>query len=202
MEGGAVSTTSIIVLVVVVVIVLALAGYLVAWTSRERQRRQLKDQFGPEYTNTVNASGDKRRAEVDLKNRVEQRKSLTIQPLTPVQRDRYQQGWRQVQGEFVDSPTTALGQADALVSSVMVTRGYPVQDFEAQADLISVDHPQVVEHYRKAHGIYVNSQTAAVPTDDMRAAFVSFRALFSELVEDARADVGMAGTEPVDQSTT
>ncbi len=196
------STTSIIVLVVVVVIILVLAGYLAAWTSRERQRRQLKDQFGPEYANTVNASGDKKRADVDLKNRVEQRKSIAIQPLSPVQRDRYQQGWRQVQGEFVDSPTTALGQADALVSSVMVTRGYPVQDFETQADLVSVDHPQVVEHYRKAHGIYVNSQTGAVPTDDIRTAFVSFRALFSELVEDGRTDVGTVGTEPVDQSTT
>ena len=194
------STTSIIVLVVVVVVVLALAGYLVAWTSRERQRRQLKDQFGPEYAHTVNEVGDKRRAEVDLKNRVEQRRGITVQPLSPVQRDRYQQGWRQVQAEFVDSPATALGQADALVSSVMVTRGYPVQDFEAQADLVSVDHPQVVEHYRNAHGTYLNSQTGAVPTDDIRAAFVSFRALFSELVEDGRANVGTARTGPADQS--
>jgi len=32
-------------------------------------------------------------------------------------------------------------------------RGYPVDDFETRSDLVSVDHPDVVENYRTAHGI-------------------------------------------------
>jgi len=201
-KGGAVSTTSIIVLVVVVVVALALLGMIAALLGRGRQRRALRDQFGPEYTRTVKAAGDQRQAEADLKNRIEQRKSVSVQPLSPAQRDRYQQEWRHVQAEFVDAPGTALGQADSLITGVMVARGYPVQDFEEQADLVSVDHPRVVEHYRRAHGAYVASLTTAVPTDDMREAFVSFRALFSELVEDDGSDGGTKGTEPVDHATT
>ena len=197
------STTSIIVLVVVVIVALALLGMAAALLGRGRQRRALQDKFGPEYARTVKAAGDHRQAEADLKNRIEQRKGINIQPLSAAQRDRYQQEWRQVQAAFVDSPGTTLGQADSLITGVMVARGYPVQDFEDQADLVSVDHPQVVEHYRRAHGAYVASLTAAVPTDDMREAFVSFRALFSDLVEDDSSDTGGAkGTEPVDHATT
>ena len=196
------STTLIIVLVVVVVVALALSGMAAALLGRGRQRRALQDQFGPEYARTLKAAGDQRQAEAELKNRIEQRKGVNIQPLSPAQRDRYQQEWRQVQAAFVDSPGTTLGQADSLITSVMVARGYPVQDFEDQADLVSVDHPQVVEHYRRAHGAYVASLTAAVPTDDMREAFVSFRALFSDLVEDDSSDMGTKGAEPVDHATT
>ena len=196
------NTTSIIVLVVVVVVVLALLGFVAAVMGRERRRRALKDQFGPEYGVTVKATGDKRQAEAELKSRVEHRSSLNIQPLSPVDRDRYQQEWRRVQGTFVDSPSTALGQADSLISSVMVRRGYPVQDFDEQAELLSVDHPRVVENYRKAHGAYVASQTGVVPTDDIRDAFVSFRVLFSDLVEDGGTDIRGVGTEPANQSTT
>ena len=200
---GALSTASIIVVVVIAVVVLGLLGLAAGLFGRARQRRGLRDQFGPEYAHTVDATGgDRRRAEADLKNRLEQRKSLAIQPISPAQRDLYQQEWRTVQAAFVDSPGTALGQADSLITSVMVGRGYPVQDFEEQADLVSVDHPQVVEHYRKAHGIYIASQTGAVPTEDMREAFVSFRALFSELVENGRTEVGAMGTGPLNQSTT
>ena len=33
----------------------------------------------------------------------------------------------------------------------MRDRGYPVEDFEDRAAIISVDHPVVVERYRRAH---------------------------------------------------
>jgi hypothetical protein len=196
-----VSTTSITIVVIVVVVILALLGAAIAFFSRERQRRALREQFGPEYSRAVDVAGNKKQAEVNLKNRAEQRESLAIKPLSPAQRDRYQQEWRQVQAAFVDAPGTALGQADSLITRVMIARGYPVQDFEDQADLISVDHPQVVEHYRQAHGIYVASQAGAVPTEEMRQAFVSFRSLFSELVEDGYSDVATLATDPAERLT-
>ncbi len=187
--------------VIVVVVILALLVAAIAFFRRERQRRTLMDQFGPEYSRAVYVAGNKKQAEVNLKNRVEQRQSLAIKPLGAAQRDRYQQEWRQVQAAFVDAPGTALGQADSLITRVMIARGYPVQDFEELAELISVDHPQVVEHYRQGHGIYLASQVGAVPTEEMRQAFVSFRSLFSELVEDGHSDVATMTTEPAKRLT-
>ena len=54
---------------------------------------------------------------------------------------------------FVDNPETAVGVADRLVTEVMRQRGYPVDDFDQRAADISVDHPQIVDNYRAAHGI-------------------------------------------------
>jgi hypothetical protein len=178
------STSAVIVIVVAVVVVVALVLFVVA--DRARRRRQLQERFGPEYDRAVSASGSSKRAEASLRERADRRDKLSIRPLSSAQRDRYEQDWRQVQAEFVDVPSTSLTRADALVTDVMVDRGYPMQDFGEQADLISVDHPQVVEHYRRAHGIYVNSQSKTVSTEEMRQAFVSYRALFEELVGDGR----------------
>ncbi len=152
-----------------------------------RRRRSLRMRFGPEYDRTVDAADSPKEAEMELRGRLDRRDRLVIQPLSAAQRDRYQQGWRQVQGVFVDEPSTALGQADALVTSVMADRGYPMQDFDGQAELISVDHPGAVESYRRAHGVYVARQSSAVGIEDMRQAFVSYRSLFSELVDNDQA---------------
>lgn len=187
------TTTSVIVIVVVAVIFLVALVAALAIANRARQRRQLKERFGPEYERVVSSTGDQKRAEVDLRGRVEERDKINVKPLGPAQRDRYQQDWRQVQAAFVDVPSTALAQADSLITNVMVERGYPMRDFDSQADLLSVDHPQVVQHYRQAHGTYVNSQRGPVPTEEMRQAFVSFRALFAELVEDDDEAAAHAG---------
>jgi hypothetical protein len=177
------STTAVIVVVVAVVVVLAVAVGA-ALTVRARRRRELQERFGPEYDRAVKVAGNPKEGEARLRERADRRAQLEIRPLSAAQRDRYEQDWRQVQAEFVDAPTTSLNRADALVTDVMVDRGYPMDDFNAQADLISVDHPQVVEHYRRAHGTFVAGQSASVSTEDMRQAFVSYRSLFSELVGD------------------
>jgi len=48
---------------------------------------------------------------------------------------------------------SSVADADRLVSQVMEARGYPVIDFEERAEIVSVDHPLVVENYRAAHDI-------------------------------------------------
>lgn len=194
------STTSIVILVIVVVIVLALAAVVAAFVNRERQRRLLQDRFGPEYARTVDSVGGKKEAEANLRERIEQRDTLVIKPLGPGERDRYQQEWRQVQAAFVDVPGPALARADSLVTSVMVARGYPVDDFEGRADLASVDHPQVIENYRQAHGVFVASRSRGAATDEMRQAFVSYRSLFSELVGDGRNDLGATAADATSPS--
>ena len=58
--------------------------------------------------------------------------------------------------------------ADGLLHRVMAERGYPMGDFTAQADLVSVDHPEVTENYRIAHGIYERAQLEEASTEDLR----------------------------------
>lgn len=116
-----------------------------------------------------------------------ERDQLSIRPLSATQKDRYEQDWRQLQSDFVDFPGSSLARADALVTEVMINCGYPVQDFSARADSVSVDYPEVVEHYRLAHSTYVASMSSQVPTEEIRRAFVSYRALFTALIRDEQS---------------
>ena len=76
--------------------------------------------------------------------------------------------WRDVQENFVEEPAQAATDADVLITRVMEARGYPMKDFDAQAELISVDHPDTVENYRFAHAVRQRSQTQQVSTEDLR----------------------------------
>ena len=170
------------VLIVVIVVLLA----VVAALAYQRQRStQLREGFGPEYDRAVEEHGDQRAAESELRERRERRRTYDIRPLGATARDRYAERWRMTQAQFVDQPASALADADALLTEVMRERGYPVEDFEQQADDVSVDHPEVVEHYRSAHAI--RSQKRA-STEDLRQALVHYRALFTELLEPMSRD--------------
>ena len=165
------------VLIVVIVVLLA----VVAALAYQRQRStQLREGFGPEYDRAVEEHGDQRAAESELRERRERRRTYDIRPLGATARDRYAERWRATQAQFVDQPASALSDADTLVAEVMRERGYPVEDFEQQAADVSVDHPEVVEHYRKAHAIHTGSRAS---TEELREAMLHYRALFAELLE-------------------
>ena len=87
-------------------------------------------------------------------------------------RARFAQEWQGLQERFVDQPSDAVVGADRLVYNVMETRGYPMGNFDAQADLVSVDHPEVVENYRFAHGIRERVQAQQASTEDLREALL------------------------------
>jgi hypothetical protein len=87
----------------------------------------------------------------------------------------------------VDDPASAVCAADRLVTEVMRERGYPVDDFDRRAADISVDHPEVVDNYRAAHGV-TTAQQDDVSTEQQRDAFVHYRALFEKLLETAQDD--------------
>src|ERR671912_616390 len=72
-------------------------------------------------------------------------------------RRRYRVQWGELQGRFVDRPVVAVADADELIAQVMRERGYPVDDFESQSELISVVHAAVVQNYRQAHAIYAGT---------------------------------------------
>ena len=70
----------------------------------------------------------------------------------------------------------------------MQLRGYPMVDFEQRAADVSVDHPDVVEHYRAAHAVAESAERGDATTEDLRQAMVHFRYLFDDLI-DAREHV-------------
>jgi len=174
-----VDTTTLIVIVVIAVVVIAL---LAAMAAKAKRRKELRDRFGPEYDRTVERAGSPRKADKDLRERAAERERLHLRELTDAERDRYRDEWQSLQASFVDRPESALADADRLVSALMRDRGYPVDDFERQADLVSVDHPQVVSHYRAAHAIHDRVGTGQVSTEEQRKAVVHYRALFDELM--------------------
>jgi hypothetical protein len=65
----------------------------------------------------------------------------------------------------------------------MGERGYPVEDFDQRAADLSVDHPDLVENYRGGHAVAVRSREGDAETEELRQAFVHYRALFEELLE-------------------
>jgi hypothetical protein len=171
------------ILIATIVIVVAVVLIVAIPASRRRRTERLKQQFGPEYERTLSEAGEQKAAEKELVARERKRDKLDIRRLTPAALDGYALRWRTVQTAFVDDPTSALGEADQLVTEVMRERGYRVDDFDQRAEDVSVDHPTVVENYRAAHEIRLSQRSGDVGTEQQRQAFVHYRALFDELLE-------------------
>src|SRR3954447_22785800 len=176
------------VLLIVVLVVVVLAAVAVM---RRRRTENLRGRFGPEYDRAVEASDDRRGAEHDLLDRARKRDRLDIRPLPEAARARYAEHWRGIQERFIDDPAGSVGAAHTLLDQVMAERGYPTHDFEEQADLVSVDHPRVVENYRAAYAVNQRQRDGQATTEDLRDALVRYRSLFEELLhpgDGARAD--------------
>jgi len=179
----------IVIAAVVVVVVLA-----IIWSAtRARRSRALQDTFGREYDRTVDNAGDRRTAERELLERQKRHDELELKPLSPEARDGYVRRWQSTQTRFVDDPKGAVAEADALVQDVMKERGYPTDDFDRRVSDISVDHPDLVEKYRTAHGIAQKSDRGEASTEDMRHSVRHYRALFAVLL-----DTGDDSVENVD----
>jgi hypothetical protein len=177
------STTTIVLLVVLLVLAL-LAVALIMKARRAKRRLELQERFGQEYERAVEAHGGRRAAEKHLADAAYRRDTVEVRELEPAERERYAGEWTAVQAAFVDAPAAATRDADRLVQSVMRDRGYPVDDFETRADMVAADHPEVVEHYRAAHA--VGSRSGAADTEELRQAFVHYRALFEVLLDEGR----------------
>lgn len=175
-------TISIVVAVVIVVAVLAVVGWLY---SRRRRSSLLRERFGPEYERVLRDKGDVRKAEGVLEWRAKKREQLRIVPLSAPVRSDFASRWTKVQSRFVDDPKGAVSEADQVVTEIMHARGYPMGDFDHQAEIISVDHPVVVQNYRAAHDIALRHGQGQASTEDLRKAMVHYRSLFDELLQDS-----------------
>lgn len=169
-------------LIVAALVILGLLVIGAIFWSRSRRSDHLRDRFGREYDRTVEATGDRSKAEADLAEREKRVEKLKIRDLTASERREFRDRWSEVQARFVDDPPRAVAFADALLGEVMKARGYPVSDFDRRAGDISVDHPVVVEHYHKAHDIAVRHERGEASTEDLRQGMIHYRTLFDNLV--------------------
>jgi hypothetical protein len=109
---------------------------------------------------------------------------LDIRPLTGEAAARYRAEWHSLQSGFVDEPEQTVQEADRLVTRMMRDCGYPVDEFDQRADDISVDHPEVAQHYRSAHEIASAHTQGTADTEQLRKAVTSYRRLVVVLLDD------------------
>jgi hypothetical protein len=187
-------STTLITVIAGVLALLALVA-IVARTLSRRRSAALREHFGPEYERALAQHGDRARAEKELLSRRKRLQKLEIQPLSSVQCERFGSAWSDVQQRFIDDPAGAVLDADTLVKEVMYTRGYPVGNFEQRVADLSVEHANVVHHYRAARAIAMASASGSASTEELRQAMVHFRALFNDLL-NAPVAVGRLSEVP------
>jgi hypothetical protein len=167
-----------IVLIIVVLVVIAAIVYGV----QAGRRKKLQSTFGPEYDRVVADTGNRTEAEKELRDREKRHAELELKDLSPESKAKYQAAWEEVQIQFVDNPSEAVGTADELVTQLIAERGYPTGEYDEQLGVLSVEHASTLQHYRDAHEISERNTGGSASTEDLRQALVHYRALFADLL--------------------
>lgn len=166
-----------------IVLAILLAGILVGWAvARARRRRHYRQRFGPEYDRIRAESGSTAAAEAELERREQRVNQLEIRPLDPDERDGFAAEWRRIESRFVDDPQGSVRDADRLLAEVMNARGYPVGDFDQRVEDLSVEHPEAVDSYRRAHEVAERNDQGTADTEELRQSLVDYRVLFDDLL--------------------
>jgi hypothetical protein len=172
-------------IVVVVAAAILLGVAFIASRRRARMRRiELQRRFGPEYDRAVQEFGSEDRAERELAARTRRVAHLRFRELSDEDRSRFESDWRDIQGRFVDDPLAAVASANELIKRVMQARGYPADGFDQRVADLSVEHPDVVQHYRAARALSDPSRKESIGTEELRQAVVHYRVLFADLLEE------------------
>jgi hypothetical protein len=182
------STGALVVIIIVVVIVVAAVVTVAMAAAR---RRRLQQRFGPEYDRAVGEHGSQLKAESELAGRERRIRSLEIRPLSDTARANYASNWRTIQEQFVDQPENSVVKAQALVTTVMKDRGYPIEGHDQMLADLSVEHANTLEQYRLAHTISQSAAQGQASTEDLRQAMIKYRALFSDLLGGTAAGDGV-----------
>jgi hypothetical protein len=170
------------------IVALAAAAILVVAiiTTRKHSRArsvELRERFGPEYERAVAQFGSPARAERELAARARRVEKITFRELSDGDRSRFTTAWSRIQEQFVDDPHVAVAGANQLIKEVMQARGYPSDGFEQRAADLSVDHPDVVQHYRAARKLAESDRDHQATTEELRQAVVHYRVLFADLLQ-------------------
>lgn len=165
-------------------IVLALVAIVVV---RRRQlathSAHLRHKFGPEYQRAlVEHHGAREVAERELESREHRVSRLEVRSLDLDEYEEFIELWALIQRQFVDDPRRAVDRAAALLEELMRARGYPTLSFDDEVALLSVDHPDSVQHYRAARSLAEERRGGEGTTEEIRQAMIHYRALFNDLL--------------------
>lgn len=175
--------TQTILLVVALAVVAVALVVLFSARSAKHRHAELKRRFGPEYDRAVAEFGSPARAERELIAREKRVHKFKLQPLSDSERVQFSADWRNVQAQFVDDPSGAVSAANDLIKQVMQARGYEIEHFDQRVADLSVEHAEVVEHYRAARELAIANREGRANTEELRQAFVHYRALFADLLD-------------------
>jgi hypothetical protein len=174
-----------IAIAVAVVVVVAVVAAATTHRKRLHRTRELRGRFGAEYDRALKSSGGRRKGEAELEQRLERRRELRIAQVRSSERDAYESEWREIEAQFDAAPLPAVTRADALAATVLADCGYPMQaGFDSRAALLSVDHPEAVEHYRRAHATLRRSDEDGLSREDLYESLQHYRALLDDVVGD------------------
>jgi FtsZ-interacting cell division protein ZipA len=187
-------TTALVVVGVIVLAAIVAVGLFLAM--KRRRSTELRQRFGPEYDRALEGHRDRRSAEQDLSDRERRARGLQLRPLSEDERQGFSRAWASVQRRFVDDPSGAVSEAQALLEAVMRQRGYPTSSFEEEVALLSVHHPGTVQHYRAAQALAEEPQDGDAATEQIRQAVIHYRVLFEELLEIKETDDDTRETRP------
>jgi len=162
---------------VIGIIAIIIVAAVVVAVSAQLRRARMRRQFGPEYDRLAKELGPWR-ADAELTARQRRVDALGIHPLSVEQQASYRGNWAAVQERFVDTPAEAVSAAGTLIWAVMRDRGYPADNRKASMEALSVYHARLLEGYRQAQEIRVESAT----TEELREAMIRYRELFEELL--------------------
>jgi len=180
MFGQFTNTQIICAAVVLIFLIVAVVGLV---HQRRTRSLALRNRFGSEYGRAVVQHGSSQKAEAGLAGRQTRVEAMKIRELGANERERFAVEWQTVQSHFVDYPKVAVIEADNLIASLLVARGYPRETFEQSAADLSVNYPRVMESYRIAHAIAVRPPGAEATTEELRSAMIQSRAVFGELIQ-------------------
>jgi hypothetical protein len=172
--------------IVVALVGVAIAVAFIVASSRRRSRirtAELQRHFGPEYDQAIREFGSPAKAERELVARSRRVDRIRFRELSDADRARFTSEWSRIQGLFVDDPGAAVAGANDLIKEVMRARGYPSDGFDQRAADLSVDHPEVVQHYRAARELSSATSGTESTTEERRQAVVHYRVLFADLLQ-------------------
>jgi len=172
-------TWQIVAITTAVVLVIAVVAWLI---NEQNRRRHLRTHFGPEYDRVVSETGDLRQAESELTRREWRVRDLDIRPLSSVDRERFNTQWLQCQALFVENPTRAVDEADRILTDVIRARGYAADNPDERLADLSAAYPQHFQEYRFADEIMGRHRRGQATTEDLRRAFIHYRALFEDIL--------------------
>jgi hypothetical protein len=172
-----------ILLIILAILVVLAIGLIVSMIVIRLRSHNLRTKYGPEYDYTLETTGDRRAAEIDLHNREKRVNDLNIHPLTDTEVERYHQEWIDIQASFIDNPLAAAENANRAITEVMIARGFPVENFDERSEDLSVLYPEFIPGYREANSALAKNHEDGVSIEDLRQAMIKFHLLFDELLD-------------------